>query len=318
MSSCFRSGPVFLCLVLCACFLPVSAAASSWAKVGESVIDSSQVELEFQRMLPMSVGFHGKISQDKIDEIRDDAEKEVIERAYKASYARRMGLLVDEKEVLDAYRIYLSKLSQGQIDKLLNAYGRENLLASVRLRLNAEKAEETAVESRVQVTSQEIADYYEEKRSSFLRPPLYRASHILLKVDPAAPPAEKESILQKAQALVGKARAGEDFYNLAYYNSDDRTRYVGGDLGRFHQGQTVREFDEALAELEVGEVSEPVRTRYGYHIIRLTEKQPATQLELEEAAPLIRKTLEKRRRDALYESWMKQLAEEFPLEMTGK
>ncbi len=314
MSTHFKAALVFSVLLLCIGTLPVSGFAAAWIQVGEKIIDSSQLELEFQRVLPMSVGFHGKISPEKIDTIRNEAESRVIERVYQANYADLNGLSAREDEVLDDYRRYLSTLSQQQIDKMLAVFGKDNLVDSVRLRLNAARAVEAAVDMKVHVGESEIADYYEENKTSFRQPPLYRASHILLKVDPAAPGEEKQAVRDKAEALMLKARAGENFYNLAYYNSDDRSRYVGGDLGRFHQGQTVREFDEAMAELEVGEISDPVRTLYGYHIIKMTEKQPARQLDLKEAAPLIRKSLEKKRREALYSAWMEQLRIEYPLE----
>jgi len=99
--------------------------------------------------------------------------------------------------------------------------------------------------------------------ASLTIPKLYTASHILVVFN-----GNEEEALSKAMALYKRSVAGEDFYDLAYYNSDDKSRYVGGSLGSFHRGQVQEDFGDALVELNVGEISRPVKSEYGYHIIK--------------------------------------------------
>jgi len=123
----------------------------------------------------------------------------------------------------------------------------------------------------------------------------------------------------KALGLAEQAKAGEDFYNLAYYNSDDRTKMVGGDIGYFHTGQIAKEIEDAIVDLKPGEIAGPVETREGFNIIKLTELNPPKQLLFEEVKVKIRQRQEKKKYDALYAEWMAGLKkryhhEIFPLE----
>src|SRR5210317_362617 len=134
----------------------------------------------------------------------------------------------------------------------------------------------------------------------FFQPKTYTASHILVKVDPASNAEERQLLKSRAEDLLTRARAGEDFYNLAYYESDDRSKYVGGSLGSFHGGQTVPEFDEVVQAMQPGEISNLVKTMYGFHIIKLDTSEEARQLTFEEAAPKIRAQFAETRRKQLY------------------
>jgi peptidyl-prolyl cis-trans isomerase C len=90
---------------------------------------------------------------------------------------------------------------------------------------------------------------------------MIRASHILV---------EDEN---KAQKLKESLDSGADFGNLAKKHSMCPSKEKGGDLGFFGKGQMVKEFEDAAFSLEVGQVSGPVKTQFGYHLIKVTEKQ---------------------------------------------
>lgn len=146
-----------------------------------------------------------------------------------------------------------------------------------------------------------------------MRPKQFKASHILIKVDPSSNKDERLTLDNKAKDLAKRAKNGEDFYNLAYYNSDDRSKYVGGDLGFFHQGQTVKEFENALLKMKPGEISDPVRTMYGWHIIKLVEINEPKQLEFSDVKVKIREQMEKSSREKTYIDWMTKLKSTYPL-----
>jgi parvulin-like peptidyl-prolyl isomerase len=114
--------------------------------------------------------------------------------------------------------------------------------------------------------------------------------------------------------LLERAKAGEDFFNLAYYESDDRSKYVGGSLGTFHAGQTVAEFDAEIQKMNAGDIAGPVRTLYGYHIIKLDEVQEARQLTFEQSAEKVQARLKEEQRKKLYDEWMSGLKVKFPLQ----
>jgi peptidyl-prolyl cis-trans isomerase C len=109
-----------------------------------------------------------------------------------------------------------------------------------------------------------------------------RASHILLGVDASASADEKQKAKTKAEDILKKVKAGEDFAKLAKDNSTCPSSAQGGDLGFFGKGQMVPAFEQAAFSLKTGDVSEVVETQFGYHIIKLTEKKEAETVKLDE------------------------------------
>jgi parvulin-like peptidyl-prolyl isomerase len=126
----------------------------------------------------------------------------------------------------------------------------------------------------VQVPEADERQYYESHKSEFWQ---VHARHILIRFQGAggaAKPGQKEltdaEALAKAQDLRQKIQGGADFAELAKAESDDTGSGAnGGDLGQFHHGQMVAPFEEAALKLKPGEISEPVKSQFGYHIIRV-------------------------------------------------
>jgi parvulin-like peptidyl-prolyl isomerase len=281
------------------------------AEVGRIPITKLEVAREAERILPLFGGFHGGVSREKREEIKKKALENLIEWTLKVSYAREQGITVPDSVVEESFQKAKSRFQSEEDFRRAVGGDVSGFRTSLYRQLVAKKAEELAVDSKVNIGEEDVRGYYEENRNRFMRPKQFKASHILVKVDPAASKEEREMLKKKAEELAKRAKAGEDFYNLAYYNSDDRTKYVGGDLGYFHEGQTVKEFEDALSEMKVGEIAGPVKTLYGYHIIKLVEVNEAHQMTYEESKGMIRKTLEKNHREAIYREWMSSLREKY-------
>lgn len=141
-----------------------------------------------------------------------------------------------------------------------------------------------------------IEEYYEANEDEFKQPEQVQARHILLKVPTNVSDEREAEIRTKAESLLQQLRDGADFDELAKEHSEDTaTAEKGGDLGLFPQGQMVAPFDETVFGLEVGELSEPVRTTFGFHIIRLDDKVEAGVKSLTEVKDDIEKTLRQER-----------------------
>lgn len=137
-----------------------------------------------------------------------------------------------------------------------------------------------------------IGEYYDSHEDEFKQPEQVRARHILLKVPSNVSEEREAEIRAEADALLQQLRDGADFDELAEEHSEDTaTAEKGGDLGLFPQGQMVAPFDKAVFALEVGELSEPVRTTFGFHLIRLEDKVEAGVKSLTEVKDQIEKTL---------------------------
>jgi peptidyl-prolyl cis-trans isomerase C len=130
--------------------------------------------------------------------------------------------------------------------------------------------------SKIKVTEKEAKAYYDKNPDLFKTPEQVKARHILIQVPKEAPEEEKKKLKEKAEDVYKKVKAGEDFAKLAAETSDDPgSKTKGGELGFFSKGSMVPAFEQAAFSLKVGEVSEPVETDFGYHVIKVDEKKEA-------------------------------------------
>jgi peptidyl-prolyl cis-trans isomerase C len=130
------------------------------------------------------------------------------------------------------------------------------------------------VTNKVEVSEEDIKSYYESHKDEFKTPEMVRSRHILIKTDPSASDNDKKKAREKAEDILKKIKAGEDFAKLASDVSDDTgSKPKGGELGFFPKGRMVKSFEDAAFSLKPGEVSGIVETQFGYHIIKVEEKK---------------------------------------------
>ena len=148
--------------------------------------------------------------------------------------------------------------------------------------------------ARTGVTPTEVQSYYNGNITQYQTPEQVRASHILLNTagkDEAAVRKQAEDILQQV-------KAGADFAELAKkYSEDEGSKPNGGDLDYFSRGRMVPEFEAAAFALEVGQVSDIVKSQFGFHIIKVVDKKPAVTRSLDEVRPQIEEQLKRQRAD---------------------
>ncbi|HID50176.1 MAG TPA: hypothetical protein EYP40_11305, partial [Chromatiales bacterium] len=156
--------------------------------------------------------------------------------------------------------------------------------------------------SRVEVSDEELSSYYEQHLENYISQPERRkVRHILIQVDAGTDDAKARA---RAEQLAQRLREGADFSELARSGSDDSvSAEQGGDLGFISQGMMDKAFEQAAFRLKPGEVSPPVRSKFGYHLIRVDEIQPARVQSLAEVRDQIRKELQSERAETrFYES----------------
>jgi len=163
----------------------------------------------------------------------------------------------------------------------------DGLKQEMRREIGVEKVLEAEIRPKISVSEGDVKAFYDGNPQQFQQPEAFRASHILIRADQAAPPAEKQAARKKAEEVLAQVRAGGDFAALARAHSQDGSAPNGGDLGLFGRGQMVPPFEQAVAALKPGEVSGIVETPFGYHIVKLAEKRPARTVPLAEASPRI-------------------------------
>jgi peptidyl-prolyl cis-trans isomerase D len=145
--------------------------------------------------------------------------------------------------------------------------------------------------SKVSISDEELQDYFDENREEFNTPKTVEARHILLKVDQNAGPEDVEKARKRALDILKMAREGKGFPELAKKYSEGPTRDRGGYLGKFKREAMVKPFADKAFSMKAGEISEPVRTRFGWHIIKLEKVNEASSLSFDEAKKKIQKKL---------------------------
>lgn len=175
----------------------------------------------------------------------------------------------------------------------------EALEKSIVLNLRIEKL----LAPTITISDDEISAYFTTNKSTFDRPEQVQASHILVETEQAA---------AEVQSQIGQ---GRDFAELAKeYSTDESNKDLGGDLGTFGRGVMAQEFEQAAFSLAAGEISEPVKTEYGYHIIKLAAKIPAQDAVLEEHTAEIRQTLLREKVQTEFDTWLQQKYTEYRIE----
>jgi peptidyl-prolyl cis-trans isomerase D len=209
------------------------------------------------------------------------------------------GVHVSEAEVRDAYRFDNEKvdlrcikvdgaafLSQVKpTDEEVQAYFTQHQEAfrepdRVRVEYILYPVERYA--DKVDVSDADVQQYYDNHRSEYTQPEQVHARHILFKVAPDASPEAKAKVRQKAEEVLAKVKAGEDFAALARQYSEDASAAQGGDLGQFGRGKMVKPFEDAAFALAPGETSGLVESPFGLHIIKVEAKEDERQQTLDE------------------------------------
>lgn len=209
--------------------------------------------------------------------------------------AQKAGVSMSPAEVDQQYDQIRSQFATAdQFDQALQQAGLTPSLLRQQIRINGLLTQ--LVSPLVTVTEKDIQSYYDQNKAQLGEPAQVRARHILV------------STQAEAEELVKELRAGADFAKLAQAHSiDTGSAKQGGELGFFTQDQMVPEFAQAAFSLPVGQISDPVKTQYGYHIIQVEEKKEAQIPSLDQVRSRIQDTLRSQRLDQMVPLWIQQL-----------
>ncbi|MFA5179737.1 MAG: peptidylprolyl isomerase [Syntrophales bacterium] len=146
------------------------------------------------------------------------------------------------------------------------------------------------------ITDQEIEKYYNDHKAELVTPPMVKAQHILIRLDSNAKQDEVKAAFNKINGIHKEAVGGAEFGKLAEkYSEDAANKANGGDIGFFTKDRIIPEISNQAFNMKVGEISQPIKTNLGYHIIKVNEKKDPKQLTLTEASPRIRTFMENKR-----------------------
>lgn len=222
-------------------------------------------------------------------------EPELNARLAKLSPAYRRALGSDRRKLLEEMVLETLLLQEARKRGLDRDPQVQELLNEAKKQIMIGRLLEHEGRARVQVSDQEIAAYYGANKAQFTTPERWRASHVLVKTE-----AEAKAALER----LGK---GEPFDKVAGELSQDPSKARGGDIGYFSRGQLIPEFEEACAQLKVGQTSGIIKTSLGYHIISLTDHQLAQQQGLSDVKEQIAREIRSQHERAHVDQFVSQL-----------
>ncbi len=208
--------------------------------------------------------------------------------------AEDTGIIVTEEAVDEELERLLSKFeTQEEIDAYFESVGLDAKSYRDLVRRQLHHRQYLIEVYEVRVTEQEAEDHYKRYKRRYDKQAEVKARHILFKFSSSRPgPEEIEKKREEAESVMKLARQpGADFAELARQYSEGPSASRGGDLGTFPARRMVRPFADAAFAMQVGDISEPVRTRFGWHIIKVEDKTPARLIPFEEVREEIERAL---------------------------
>ena len=220
-------------------------------------------------------------------EIKEELLENMLKERILVQRAQEIGLEKDEKV-------------SSQIKDAIEQVRKER---EEKIKINTQQAlidEVMKVEiyDKVKLSEEEIAEYYKENKEDFIKDEEYHLRHILIETK------------EEAKTILEKIRGGADFTELAKEKSICPSGKQGGDLGFIARGITIKPFEDAAFALKPGEISEVVKTQFGYHIIKLEEISPERQKTLEEAKVDIEFILLPEKQQQAFTRWLSYLKDE--------
>ncbi len=291
-----------------------SVEAEIVARVGDRTISREELNLAVQRAVNAGY-YHRRLPEAMLQKLRRQQLEHLIHRQLDILGARDRGLEPPRSDAEGRRAAMEIELGTKEYERSLEANGwtREDHVRALTETLLGQEAYRRFVRERAKVPEKSVRTAYEANPGRWKMPPSLHLLHILLKVPPSADESEWAQRWAQAREIKAQAEAGTAFADLAARHSEGMYRVKGGDLGWVHRGRLQPGLEEAAWKAVVGSVVGPIRTKDGVHLLLVKEARPGRTLSLEEAAPILRKELEKAALAKAERRWYDEVRERNPV-----
>ena len=248
----------------------------------------------------------------QLAKIKNDVLESLIDREVLFQESKKKGIEVKADAISDQLKGIKQKYpDEAQFAKLLKEMGltESDVESQIKRGMAIQQLINTEVAEKVKISDEESKEYYDNHPEFFKKPEQVRASHILIKVDENASEAQKTEARKKIKEVQQKLQKGEDFETLAKTYSEGPSGPGGGNLGYFRRGQMVKPFEDAAFSLKSGETSDIVETRFGYHLIKVFDKQPEKTMTYAEIKDQLNEHLKKQKLETEVDVYIDNLRE---------
>ena len=284
------------------------------AVVDDEIVTLSELEDAAEPLLRQAAAVPDPVlrAQQKEKRLRQVLDELVGTRLIRQE-ARKRKLTVSQAEIDE--HIASVKQQQGWNDERLSLYltGQGLTVArfhdEVRDQLLQRKVIWRILGDRIRISDGDLREFYKEKRTQANVDFELEAAHILLRIDSTSSGVEAAAIEQQARELFARAAAGESFEELARKYSDGPSARSGGYLGPIRRGTLDPDFERIAFDLAPGSIGGPVRTRFGFHVIKAIARKHMPAPEFDEIEPQLRRELQERKRSEVMRKWIEELKE---------
>ena len=274
------------------------------AQVNQEQITVDEFDREFKELM-LEPG--KEVNGTNLRDLKQAYLDQVIERKILIQEARRSGIEVSQEVLNQAISEIKTDYPGEEFREKLGLKGMtlEEWKGRLEEKLLAEKMIRSILYSRAEIDEKEALQYFEAHRASFQLPQKVRARQIVV--------ADGEEAIQ----ILKRLKKGERFEKVAMEKSLGPEKANGGDIGYFSQGERPAEFDHVFT-MEVGAISEVIKSPYGYHIFKLEEKIEPRQMPFEEAKSGILQEIGQKKGEEEYQKWFKELKENAKVKVNKK
>lgn len=264
----------------------------SVATVNEVPIDAKAFYLELDKITSRGA----KIPPERLARIEQNILKRLVEKELVRQAVEKAGIKVEDIEIAAAYEEYKKRFQTDEQFQNYLKHGRVTEV-SIRERITDKRSLEKLIESRgnLAIDDKQGKEFYAKNERFYIDKAGVRASHILIKLNEKATPEQTKAAMAKVKKVQADLAAKKEFAEVAKKYSEGPSAPKGGDLGFFGPGQMVKPFEETAFKMKVGDLSAPVKTRFGLHIIKVIEKREERKKPYDEVKEQIVQTLKNKR-----------------------
>ena len=307
-------------LLTCAIFVPAVLSADTVveeivARVNNQIITRTQYQREQQQVKDECQHSDPPRTEQECTQAEQDVLRGLIDRQLLLEKGKELDITADTELVkrLDELRKKLNLDTMEDLEKAAAGQGVsfEDFKQNMRTEIITQQVIQREVGGHINISDEEVKKFYEEHKQQMAQPEGVKLSEILLSTDAAGDDPEKLApIKAKAEDLVKQIRGGASFEDLAKKESQDPSGVQGGDLGFFERGKLAKQLEDLTFGMKKGDVSDPIRTKQGFVILKVTDHQAAGIPPLKDVESRIQEQLYMQKIQPNLRDYLKKLREE--------
>jgi parvulin-like peptidyl-prolyl isomerase len=244
---------------------------------------------------------------------------QLILRTLQIQRARELRLTVSETELSAAIENIMknNSLTEEMLARALAEQGltMETYRDQISEQILFSKLMQQEIRARITVTTEEVESYYLDHEKDYYRPERIRVRHLLIKANEESSAEELQTSRKKVGDILAEFKGGEDFIDLIRSYSPETIQGDESLSGWLTRGEFLKELEDVAFSLPVGEVSDPIRSQAGFHLIQVAEREEASQLAVGTVSESIREKLLREKMKIDHEAWLREMREKAQVEI---